>query len=95
MWPDPHESADLVIFTEELPKRKLHFLCSGLAYIPCCIQFIYGMIKSYIFWAQRAEVEWFNIWKGTSRTTTARDTSWKSVNSIKKYVLGFGKSKLR
>ena len=28
MWPDPQETADLVIFTEESLKGKLHFLCS-------------------------------------------------------------------
>ena len=27
MWPNRHESADLVTFTEEILNRKLHFLC--------------------------------------------------------------------
>ena len=26
-WPNPQFPADLVIFTEEIPNRKLHFLC--------------------------------------------------------------------
>ena len=30
MWPDPQETADLVIFTEESLNGKLHFLCSVL-----------------------------------------------------------------
>ena len=29
VWPNPHETADLVTFTEEILNRKLHFLCSG------------------------------------------------------------------
>ena len=29
MWPNPQETADLVTFTEEILKGKLHFLCSG------------------------------------------------------------------
>ena len=28
MWPDPHKAADLVAFTEEIFKEKLHFLFS-------------------------------------------------------------------
>ena len=28
MWPNPQETADLVTFTEEIFKGKLHFLCS-------------------------------------------------------------------
>ena len=28
MRPNPQETADLVTFTEEIPNRKLHFLCS-------------------------------------------------------------------
>ena len=28
MWPNPQETADLVIFTEEIFNGKLHFLCS-------------------------------------------------------------------
>ena len=28
MWPNPQETADLVIFTEEILNGKLHFLCS-------------------------------------------------------------------
>ena len=27
MWPDPHEIADLVTFTEEIVIGKLHFFC--------------------------------------------------------------------
>ena len=30
MWPNPQESADLVIFTESILNEKLHFLCSVL-----------------------------------------------------------------
>ena len=30
MWPDPQEIADLIIFTEEIPFGKLHFLRSGV-----------------------------------------------------------------
>ena len=30
MGPNPHFSADLVIFAEEIPNGKLHFLCSRL-----------------------------------------------------------------
>ena len=29
MWPNPQETADLVIFTEEILNGKLHFLCSA------------------------------------------------------------------
>ena len=29
MWPNPQFPADLVIFAEEIPNGKLHFLCSG------------------------------------------------------------------
>ena len=28
MWPNPQETADLVMFTEEILNGKLHFLCS-------------------------------------------------------------------
>ena len=28
MWPNPHQTADLVPFTEETLHGKLHFLCS-------------------------------------------------------------------
>ena len=28
MWPNPQETADLVIFTEDILNGKLHFLCS-------------------------------------------------------------------
>ena len=28
MWPNPHETVDLVTFTEEIFNEKLHFLCS-------------------------------------------------------------------
>ena len=28
MWPNPHGTADLVLFTEEIPNGKLHFLGS-------------------------------------------------------------------
>ena len=28
MWPNPHETADLVTFTEEILNGKLHFLCN-------------------------------------------------------------------
>ena len=31
MWPNPQESTDFVIFTEEIPNEKFHFLC-GAAY---------------------------------------------------------------
>ena len=30
MWPNPQKTADLVIFTEEILKEKLHFLCSDI-----------------------------------------------------------------
>ena len=30
MWPNPQETADLVIFTEEILNGKLHFLCNDL-----------------------------------------------------------------
>ena len=30
MWPNPHETADLVIFTEEILNGKLHFLWSEI-----------------------------------------------------------------
>ena len=30
MWPNPQETADLVTFTEEILKGKLHFLCSSI-----------------------------------------------------------------
>ena len=29
-WPNPQKTADLVIFTEEILKEKLHFLCSDI-----------------------------------------------------------------
>ena len=29
MWLDPQETADLVLFTEEILNGKLHFLCSA------------------------------------------------------------------
>ena len=33
MWPNPQSPADLVTFTEEILKGKLHFLCSvGIMY---------------------------------------------------------------
>ena len=28
MWPNPQETANLVTFTKEIFKEKLHFLCS-------------------------------------------------------------------
>ena len=28
MWPNPQETVDLVIFTEEMLNEKLHFVCS-------------------------------------------------------------------
>ena len=28
MWPNPQETADLVLFTEEIPNGKSPFLCS-------------------------------------------------------------------
>ena len=28
MWPDPQETTDLVIFTEQILNRKRNFLCS-------------------------------------------------------------------
>ena len=28
MWPNPQETADLIIFTEEILNGKNHFLCS-------------------------------------------------------------------
>ena len=40
MWPDPHETADLVTFTVEFLNGKLHFSCSvggvGVALISKC-----------------------------------------------------------
>ena len=30
MWPSPQETADLVIFTEEILNGKLHFLCNDV-----------------------------------------------------------------
>ena len=30
MWPNPQETADLVTFTEEILKGKVHFLCSNI-----------------------------------------------------------------
>ena len=30
MWPNPQETTDFVTFTEEMPNRKLHLLCSEL-----------------------------------------------------------------
>ena len=32
MWPNPHETADLVTFTEEIPNGKLRFLCSATGF---------------------------------------------------------------
>ena len=29
MWPNPHKSADLVTFTEEILNRQIHFLSSA------------------------------------------------------------------
>ena len=29
MWSNPQETSNLVIVTEEIPKEKRHFLCSG------------------------------------------------------------------
>ena len=31
MWPDPQETADLFLFTEEILNGKLHFLCNDPA----------------------------------------------------------------
>ena len=28
MWPNPQETADLLVFTEEILNEKLHLLCS-------------------------------------------------------------------
>ena len=28
MWPNPQKIAGLVTFTEEIPDRKIHFLCN-------------------------------------------------------------------
>ena len=33
MWPNAQETADLVIFTEEILNGKLHFLCSAVTVI--------------------------------------------------------------
>ena len=33
MWPNPQETADLVIFTEEIINGKAHFLCSDIVLI--------------------------------------------------------------
>ena len=33
MWPDPHEIAALVTFTEEIVNGKLHFLFSGVIFM--------------------------------------------------------------
>ena len=32
MWPNPHETASLATFTEEILNGKLHFLCN--AFLP-------------------------------------------------------------
>ena len=41
MWPNLQETADLVTFTEEMPKEKFGFLCS----------------KSKRIWSQDAEIK--------------------------------------
>ena len=33
MWPNPHFSADLVTFTEEILNGKPHFLCRDSSFI--------------------------------------------------------------
>ena len=32
MWPNPHETTDLVTFTEEILNGKLRFLCSAASF---------------------------------------------------------------
>ena len=51
MWPNPHETVDLVTFTEEILNGKLHCLCSD----------IWGMLN-FIDISWLAIFEIFEIW---------------------------------
>ena len=48
MWPNPQIPADLVTFTEETLKRKLHFLCSGILLFLYVSEQILSKIYGYI-----------------------------------------------
>ena len=49
MWPNPHETADLVISTDEILNGKLHFLCNDTftIYPP---NRVYSSIKSHMLY---------------------------------------------
>ena len=49
MWPNPQETADLVTFTEEILKGKLHFLCSVMNINLLTIRSqIWGDLRCYV-----------------------------------------------
>ena len=50
MWPNPHETADLVTFTEKILHGKLYFLCSvwysfdATSHQGIHLNMVYGMV---------------------------------------------------
>ena len=55
MWPNPRETADLVIFFEEIFNGKLHFLCSGWNCVCPGYATFYELKKCYI------DEKWRNV----------------------------------
>ena len=49
MWPNPHETADLVISTDEILNGKLHFLCNDTFTI-YPLNRVYSSIKSHMLY---------------------------------------------
>ena len=61
MWPNPHETADLVTVTKEIVNGKFHFLCSGIR-TESKILSLYGNIQIKenpypgIFYAEKIDI---------------------------------------
>ena len=90
MWPDPQETTDLVIFTEEILNAKFHFLCSYLSsfkilYVSMGHYSIYSGMQRNILYYMRKENIASSLWAKCQKNNCASkfyfktESLWKST----------------
>ena len=62
MWPNSHDTADLITFTEEIFNGKLHFLCNA-----CFFQKYggYTLSMQVIYEPKYSRIDQVNLWRTT------------------------------
>ena len=57
MWPNPQETADLVILTEEILNEKLHFLCCRYSTLHVSLGYEWNLDQWKFYFAKAHEYE--------------------------------------